>query len=226
MACRVLLVEDDPRLATSVVQYLELQGMSCDHSLSAEHARQLLLQSAYDVLVSDVNLPRQSGFSLCEQLRRQGLDLPFLLLTSRSSLDDKEEGFAAGADDYLVKPFALRELSLRVQALSKRKSTQTSVIELVDLQLRVDVAERRVYREDRAIDLSNSCWQLLLALVRAYPHPVAHRDLEFLLWGDTPPDSDGLKVHMHHLRQRLDKPFARPLIHNRRGFGFVLSVAS
>jgi len=223
MGCRILLIEDDTRLASSVVQYMELHGIYCDHCLDGEQARQLLIQGSYDVLVSDINMPRVTGFDLCAELRRIGIDIPLIMVSSRASLDDKSKGFEAGADDYLVKPFELKELLLRINALSKRKSGQSQILNIEPLGLMMDFSQHKVARNGHEVVLSKSAWLLLAALARAWPNPVSKTDLEFLLWGDSTPDSDGLKVHMHYLRQRLDQPFETPIVKTVRGFGFVLA---
>lgn len=224
MSCRVLLIEDDIRLASSVVQYMELNGLYCDHCLDGEQAKYLLQKNTYDVLVSDVNMPRISGFDLCIQLRQTGVDVPLIMVSSRASLEDKVKGFEVGADDYLVKPFELKELLIRINALSKRKSGQSQVLTIAPLGLAIDFSQHKVTREGMDIPLSKTAWLLMVALGRAWPNPVRKEDLEFLLWGEDVPDSDGLKVHIHYLRQRLDQPFAKPIVQTVRGYGFVLAL--
>jgi DNA-binding response OmpR family regulator len=224
MKSRVLLIEDDIRLASGIVQYLELNDILCDHSIDGKKAVQLAQQNSYDVFITDITMPHMSGLEFCSYLRNAGFDTPVIMITSLSALDDKEKGFDAGADDYLVKPFALKELLMRVNALSKRKSNQATVIKIDSLGLELDCSRHKVKRNTHEIILSKSSWTLLLALVRAWPNPLSKQDLEFALWGDELRDSDGLKVHIHHLRQRLDQPFAHPLVHAVRGVGFVLAL--
>ena len=224
MKCRALLIEDDIRLASAVVQYFELNAILCDHCCDGEKALNLIAQNSYDVLITDINMPHMSGVALCEQLRKIGCDTPVIMITSLSGLDDKVKGFDAGTDDYLVKPFALKELLIRVNALSKRKSNQTNKFTIADLGLEIDYSQHKLSRNNIDISLSKSSWALLIALIHAWPNPVSKKDLEFALWGDEIPDSDGLKVHIHHLRQRLDRPFAQPLLHAVRGVGFVLAL--
>lgn len=224
MSCRVLLIEDDIRLASSVVQYMELHGLYCDHCLDGEQAKHLVLKNIYDVLVSDVNMPRLSGFDFCAYLRKMGVDVPLIMVTSRTSLDDKVQGFEVGADDYLVKPFELKELLIRIKALSKRKSGQSQSLTIPTLGISIDFSQHKVTREGVDIPLSKTAWMLLAALGRAWPNPVRKEDLEFLLWGEDVPESDGLKVHIHYLRQRLDQPFSQPIVQTVRGYGFVLAL--
>lgn len=223
MNVRVLLVEDDLRLADAVLQYLELNDIICDHCPDGTPALALVESNTYDVIISDVNMARMSGYEFCRALRRLAKDTPFILVTSRSGLEDKVEGFTAGADDYLTKPFELKELLLRVEALVARTRGRLSVIQLDELELVVNTATHTVTRAGIPLELSKSNWQLLLALVGAWPNPVTKQDLEFAIWGDDPPDSNGLKAHIHLLRQRLDKPFDFPLLHAVANFGYVLA---
>mgnify|MGYP000050091686 FL=1 len=174
----------------------------------------------YDVLLLDLNLPRMDGLSVCEKLREQGYDVPILMLTARDQLSDKITGFNAGTDDYLVKPFELDELIVRIQALSRRRSGQVQRLQCDDLIM--DLQTKTVTRSGQSLKLSPTSWQLLEALMRAYPDVVAKQKLEAAVWGDTPPDSDSLKVHMFHLRKAVDAPFEKNLIHTIPGHGFAL----
>ncbi len=225
MKNRVLLIEDDPGLASGIVRYLELNDVICDHCYDGVQGLRHLDDNVYDVVVTDVNMPRMNGYELCRMLRSKGSDLPILMLTSRNHIDDKTEGFESGADDYLIKPFEQKELLLRISALSNRKSAKSKSLSINELGIEVDLLKREVIREGQVIELPKSNWIILEKLVQAWPNPVSKADLEYALWGDSPPDSNGLKVQVHHLRRRFDKPFARPLIHSVPGFGFVLKQA-
>jgi DNA-binding response OmpR family regulator len=218
----MLLVEDDMRLASAVLQYLELHDIICDHCPDGNPALALVEKNTYDVIVSDVNMGRMPGFEFCRTLRSLAKDTPFILVTSRTSLDDKIEGFSSGADDYLTKPFELKELHMRIQALVTRARGLLSIIQIEELGLTVNTAIRTVTRNNKVVTLSKSNWQLLLSLANAWPNPVSKQDLEFAIWGEDPPDSNGLKAHIHLLRQRLDKPFDIPFIHAVANFGYVL----
>ena len=123
-AVQVLLVEDDRDLAASVADYLALEKICVDHAYNGQAGLQLVTSNRYDVLLLDLMLPQIDGLRLCEKLRQQGIDIPVLMLTARDTLDDKVAGFRAGTDDYLVKPFAMEELIMRVRALAKRRSGQ------------------------------------------------------------------------------------------------------
>lgn len=216
----LLLVEDDLDLAETIVQFLGLEGMRCDHAGNGVHGLSLVRREHYDVLLLDLNLPRLDGLSLCQRLRADGDDTPVLMLTARDGLDDKIDGFRAGTDDYLVKPFALEELSVRVQALARRRSGQVRRLRCGDLEM--DLAARRVTRAGRSLTLSPIGWRLLETLLRRSPAVVSRQDLEAAIWGDEVPESNSLKVHLHHLRKRIDEPFPTALLRTVPGHGFVL----
>jgi len=144
-----------------------------------------------------------------------------LMLTARDTLADKLEGFNAGADDYLVKPFELEELSARVQALVRRSDpTGKKPLRIGDLEL--DTGKRQVQRAGRPIELNRACLKILTMLMRASPNVVSRKEIEYALWSDMPPGSDVLRSHIYTLRSAIDKPFKRPLIQTVHGIGFKL----
>lgn len=217
-----LLVEDDLDLAATLIDYLALEDIQCDHASHGHAALSLLATNPYQVIILDLNLPRMDGIAVCEALRNKGMDTPVIMLTARDTLEDKLQGFNAGTDDYLVKPFALSELVVRLHALSKRRSGQTQKLSLGGLEMRL--AERQVCREQQVIKLSPTGFKLLEVLLRASPAPVSRQELIQAIWGESPPDSNSLKVHMHHLRKQVDGPFEEKLIHTLPGFGFTASL--
>jgi len=214
----VLLVEDDFDLAETVIDYLAIESISCDYASNGVAGRKLLDDNAYDVVLLDINLPRLDGLTLCQGLRSGGNDTPVLMLTARDRLDDKVAGFKAGTDDYLVKPFELRELVVRIHALARRRSGQVQLLRCADLEM--NLKEDAVTRAGRKIKLSPTAWRILETLLRAAPETVSKQKLIDTVWGDDPPDSNSLKVHMHHLRKAVDESFDRPLIHTIPGRGF------
>jgi len=218
----VLLVEDDRDLAASVADYLALEQIDVDHAYNGQAGLTLGRSGHYDVLLLDLMLPRMDGLTLCEKLREQGIDTPVLMLTARDTLDDKVAGFRAGTDDYLVKPFAMEELIVRIQALAKRRSGQMRKLQVADLTL--DLSARQAERAGQALKLTPSGWTLLETLMRSSPSVLSKRELEQALWPDDAPDSNALKVHLYHLRQQVDKPFDQALIHTLPGQGFVLKT--
>jgi DNA-binding response OmpR family regulator len=216
----VLLVEDDLDLADTVVQYLEIEGICCVHGANGMAGLQLAKEGGYQVLLLDINLPRLDGLSLCEQLRASGDDTPILMLTARDGLDDKLAGFEAGTDDYLVKPFALQELVVRLNALARRRSGQVRKLSCLDLEM--NLRDKTVTRNSINVKLSPIGWRLLETLLRASPDVVSRQELEEAVWQDDLPDSNSLKVHIFHLRKAIDVPFSTPLLQTITGHGFAL----
>jgi len=220
MGINVLLVEDDNDLAATVVDYLELEGISCDHAANGVHGLSLIEANNYQVILLDLNLPRMDGLSVCEHVRAQSNDTPILMLTARDSLNDKVAGFDAGTDDYLVKPFEIEELLIRVIALSKRRSGQVSNLTFGKLSLALK--ERNAFYTNHPIKVTPITFKLLEQLMRNAERPVARAVLMQAVWGEDQPDSNSLKVHIHHLRKQLEKVNADLSINVEPGFGFIL----
>lgn len=216
----VLLVEDDRDLAASVADYLALEQVGCDHAYNGQAGLTLATDNHYDVILLDLMLPRMGGLEVCQRLRGLGIDTPILMLTARDTLDDKVAGFNVGTDDYLVKPFAMLELIVRIQALAKRRSGQARKLQVADLIMDLDA--RSVSRDGITLKLSPSGFTLLETLMRKSPAVVSRDQLERALWPDDIPESNSLKVHIHHLRQQVDKPFAKALINTLKGQGIVI----
>lgn len=215
-----ILVEDDRDIAAAVVDYLATEGISCDYTTNGAACLELIRSQSYDVVILDINLPRMSGYTVCKVLRKEGLDVPILMLTARDTLDDKLEGFVSGTDDYLVKPFAMVELVARTRALAGRRSSQSVLLKVSDVVL--DVKRRQAIRGDQVLQLSPKGLALMETLMRASPEPVDRRRLVDAAWGADLPDSNSLNVHMHGLRKVLDQPGKPTLLHTVAGFGYVL----
>lgn len=221
----LLLVEDHRQLAQSVVEFLEQQGASVDYAGDARLARELLREQHYDLILLDIMLPGEDGYSLCQYLRKDlTLTTPVIFLTARDHLDDKLEGFARGGDDYLVKPFALPELLARVQAQVRRNRGEVAphVLQVSDLEL--DPSRQEVRREGKVLKLSPTAFRILRILMRESPKVVSRDQLEQELWGDLVPDSDALRSHLYNLRKVIDKPFGLPLLETLPGVGFAVRV--
>lgn len=217
---QLLLVEDDIDLATAIIDYLELEDIYCDHAANGVSGFSLIQNNKYDAIILDLNLPKMSGLKVCEAMRSGGIDTPVLMLTARDTLEDKLTGFAKGADDYLIKPFAMEELIVRTQVLSRRRSGQINKLTVADLELNVD--EKTVQRNANPLKLSPIEFKILDALMRASPNPISREKLIHSVWGDDKPDSNSLKVHMFKLRKVVDSEYENKLIHTLVGRGFVL----
>ncbi|MBU2883603.1 response regulator transcription factor [Psychrosphaera sp. B3R10] len=225
MNLRVLFVEDDKNLAISIVHYLELNSIVCDYCSDGNLALNLLKTNKYDVIISDVNMPEMDGYTFCSKVREQGYDVPLMMLTALTEIDDKLTGFDSGADDYLTKPFEMKELLARIFSLAKRRSGNMKLLKIKELGLELNLDNHIAFRDNIKLNLPPSCWIILETLARAYPKPVKKSDIEFAIWGDELPDSNSLKVHIHGLRKNLDKPFESPILHIITGFGFELRPA-
>ncbi|EOC1794950.1 response regulator transcription factor [Vibrio fluvialis] len=217
---KALLVEDDIDLATALIDYMSLEEIECDFAADGQVGYNLIMANRYDVIVLDLNLPKIEGLVVCERIRERGIETPVLMLTARDTLDDKLQGFSHGADDYLVKPFAMEELMVRIQVLAKRRSGQVSKLRVADLEL--DMAQRKVTRAGQEIKLSPIAIKILELLMREYPSGVSREKIALNVWGDEQPDSNSLKVHMFNLRKHIDKEGLEPLIHTLPGYGFAI----
>ncbi|MFC0682587.1 response regulator transcription factor [Lysobacter korlensis] len=216
---RVLLVEDDLDVAAGLGAFLEPRGVSVDFAYTAREARSLVSHATFDVLVLDVQLPDGNGVALCRELKDRGLRSPVLFLTARGALEDKLRGFDAGGIDYMVKPFAPTELLARIKALAHHiPAAGGFAIRAGDFSL--DPQAALVTGPGGALALNATAVLVLRRLMEASPGAVAREDLNALLWGDTPPASDPLRMHIYELRQGLAGAFGSPLIETVRGFGY------
>ena len=219
----VLLVEDHRQLAQTVVEFLEQEGALVDYASDTTLARTLVQEHHYDILVLDVMLPGEDGYSFCQYLRKElALDTPVIFMTARDQLDDKLEGFARGGDDYIVKPFALPELVARVQALVRRERREVAPNLLTVADLQLDPARQEVRRDGQILKLSPTAFRILRILMRESPKVVSREQLEHELWGDLVPDSDALRSHLYNLRKAVDKPFEHALLETLPGVGFSI----
>lgn len=220
----ILLVEDNRGIAEMVGEFLERRGFSVDYASDGVTGLHLAVTNSYDVVVLDLMLPGMDGLDVCRKLRHDAKKAtPVLMLTARDTLDDKLVGLDAGADDYLVKPFEIRELEARVRALIRRDRRQvsTEVLRVADLVL--DTATLRATRSGRDLVLSPIGIRLLTILMRESPRVVSRRDIEREVWGDLLPDSDTLRSHLYNLRKVIDKPFDKPLLHTIHSAGYRLT---
>ena len=220
---RLLLIEDDSDLAENVIDYFEMQGWSVDYAITGEAGLQFAQENHYDALVLDINLPGINGFEVCRLLRQKlRLNMPVIMLTVRTMLNDKLDGFESGTDDYLPKPFELAELKVRLEAAVRR--TKHSVAEVFEVGgLSLDPENGCVMRGGKIIDLPGVCFTILRKLMEAHPGIVSKEELEYAIWKDQPPQTNALKAHFYTLRQLVDKPFEKELLHTVRGRGYKIA---
>ena len=217
---RLLIVEDDTALASSIIEWFELDGHSCDFAADGRAALALMSHADFDVVLLDVSLPHIDGLEVARRMRQLGNTTPILMLTARDAIEDRVTGLDAGADDYVIKPFALVEVAARVRVLSRRRTGEVQRLSVGSLELLIN--EHRVRREGREIALSPIGWRLLETLARASPATVDRGTLSFAVWGDEPPQAENLKVQMFKLRKVVDKPFNTSIIETVKGLGYRL----
>jgi DNA-binding response OmpR family regulator len=219
----LLIVEDNPDIVANLFAYFEPLGHTLDIARSGDAGLQSASRNSYDAIILDLTMPGMDGLELCRRLREQyRIATPVLMLTARDTEQDKLAGFQAGADDYLVKPYSLRELDARLKALLRRARNELVqyVLRLDDLEL--DTGTGQATRAGKPLALTPTGYKILLALLRHAPKLLSREALEREVWGDHPPESDALRTHIHALRQALDKPFERPMLLTRPGAGYRL----
>jgi len=222
---KILIVEDQADLAANIWDYFSRRGYVVDHAADGVAGLRMALSGNYDSIILDLGLPRLDGLVLCRRLRDSGHGVPVIMLTARDTLDDKLKGFAEGADDYLVKPFALRELEARIRVLSRRGKADTdSPMALYGLQF--DARALIATREGKTIVLTRMQASILDCLMRNAPGVVDKQRLLRVIWGGDAGDSAALHTHIYALRALIDKPFAHPLIHSAHGIGYRLGEKS
>ena len=216
----VLVIEDQHDIAANIWDFLERRGHAVDHCADGGSGLARALKGGFDAIVLDLGLPRLDGLALCRRLREAGHGVPVLMLTARDTLEDKLRGFAEGADDYLVKPFALRELEARLLALHRR--THPPDHALACGPLRYDPQTRTACRDGRAIPLTRLQGALLQLLLQQCPRIVPHARLIAAGWGEHGADLAALQTQIYELRAQIDRPFCAPLLHAVRGVGYRL----
>ncbi|WP_275099135.1 response regulator transcription factor [Sedimenticola hydrogenitrophicus] len=219
----LLLIEDNPDLVENLCEFLESTGHTVDIAYNGITGLGFAIENSYDVIILDLMLPGLDGLEVCAWLRREGRDTPVLMLTARDTLHNKLEGFASGADDYLVKPFALPELGARVGALARRARREITQQRLIVADLQYDPDTLRVERAGRRIELAPIPLKILALLMRRSPGVVRREEIEREIWGDDPPDSDTLRAHLHALRTAIDRGFESTLLHTIRGMGYRIA---
>jgi len=219
---RILLVEDDRSVAAFIQRGLEEEGYAVDVLHDGADAGMQAQSVGYDAAVLDLMLPTRSGFQVLRDIRARKANLPVIMLTAKGSLEDRVTGLDSGADDYMIKPFALAELSARLRALLRRGKPHETQLRVADLE--VDVAQRLVSRDGRRIDLKPKEYALLEYLMRNSDHPVTKSLIIEHVW-DSHFDSisNVVEVLINSLRNKIDRGSSVPLIHTVRGVGYMLT---
>jgi two-component system, OmpR family, copper resistance phosphate regulon response regulator CusR len=219
---RILVVEDDPEMLRTAVAYLRRTGFAVDPAGDGATALRLIRLNAYDVVVLDLRLPDASGFDICRQLRASGVESRILMATARDGVEDRVLGLDLGADDYLVKPYAMAELAARVRALLRRPAASVGSV-LTAGDLRLDTQSRTAHRAGRAIELTTKEFSVLEYLMRHVGNVVTREEISAHAWDDNyDPFSNVIDVYVSRLRRKIDRADDAPLLATIRGAGYRL----
>jgi len=223
---KILLIEDHAELAIQLGEFLGSLGWNIDFSSTGKQGISLALDNEYDLIILDLNLPDIDGIHVCKEIKSKSkFNVPVLMLTARDSFADKVKGFDFGADEYLTKPYDLRELALRCKVLTRRQELyQSNKMSLGDLSL--DLNENRAFRHDKEVILNKTSFAILLMLAKAYPNPVSKSRIIHEIWGDTPPETNSLKSHVYNVRAVIDKPFSKNIVKTIVSVGYKLEFES
>ena len=222
----ILVIEDEQRVAELLQSGLEENGYQVSVAMDGIQGLSLFLKNKFDLVLSDIILPKMGGFELCKEIRKNDREIPILMLTALGSTDDKLEGFDAGADDYLTKPFDFRELLARIAVLLKRKVNEppTEPEEIVYADVRINPKTQTVYREDKLIKLTPKEYDLLLYMVQNPERIITRKEITQNVWHtDFDPGTNFIDVYINYLRKKLDRDFDLKLIHTRTGVGFIFT---
>ncbi|MBA5683193.1 response regulator transcription factor [Photobacterium damselae subsp. damselae] len=221
---KVLIVDDNHNIAETIADYLELEGMTIDCAYHGEAALNLVKENHYDVIIMDIMMPKLDGINAVKKLREeQFCNTPILFLTAKDQLEDKIAAFKAGGDDYLLKPFAMEELCLRLYALSNRGPRQ-DIGELKFADIIINTRTDEVKRAETEIKLSRIQLKILKLLMRQAPSIVSRQEVIESIWGDETPSSDALRSHIYGLRNALDKGFETSRLETIHGQGYRIKA--
>jgi DNA-binding response OmpR family regulator len=220
---RVLVVEDDSRIAAFVAKGLRENSYAVDVAVDGDEATYMAAINSYDLFILDVNLPGKDGFEVCSELRRNGNQKPILMLTARDAVEDLISGLDIGADDYLTKPFEFGELLARLRALLRRHKEVRSRGIIID-DLEIDTVSQSVRRGGKQIVLTAKEYSLIEFFALNKGKVLSREEISEHVWDDSfDPFSNLIEVYIRRLRNKLDDGYAVQLIHTRRGFGYVLN---
>ncbi|WP_305403497.1 response regulator transcription factor [Photobacterium leiognathi] len=221
---KILIVDDNYQIVETISDYLELENNIVDCAYHGEGALKLIEDNHYDVIIMDIMMPKIDGISAVEKIRADLLcGTPILFLSAKDTLDDKIAAFKAGGDDYLLKPFAMEELCLRIQALANRgQRKDIGILSFADIQINNQTDEVR--RDDQVIKLSRIQLKILKLLIRQAPNIVTRQQIMETIWGDESPCSDALRSHIYGLRNAIDKGFSESQLETIHGQGYRIKA--
>jgi len=222
---KILLVEDEQKIANTLKFGLSENGFAVDIAFDGRSGLSRFEKYSYDLIVLDINLPVMNGYELCKQIRMKNSQVPVIMLTALTALKDKIEGYDAGADDYLVKPFEFRELVMKIRVLLKRSINHAvaagNLLSAADLQMNLD--SKQVSRNGSTISLTAKEFQLLEYLLRNKNRVVSRADIAINVWDiDFDTNTNVIDVYINYVRNKVDKPFDQKLIQTQVGMGYIL----
>jgi DNA-binding response OmpR family regulator len=225
----ILIVEDDHTLNNNIREAITSDGFSSAEAYDGLIADKILRKEQFDCVIMDINLPGKNGYDLCRDFRSYNAQTPVLMLTAFSELEDKVKGFDSGADDYLTKPFYMRELLLRLHSLTRRNKSQTGNNtddeQTVAGDIVIHKSRKRVYRQGQEISLTPREYQILQRLSESAGEVVSKKELVREIWGQTfDANTNTIEVYINFLRNKLDKPFGKNTIRTRVGYGYYLET--
>lgn len=227
---KILFVEDEPKFGASVRKELLEQGFEVDLAYDGRTGESMFKSAQYDLVLLDINLPHINGLELCRLFREANREVPILMLTALGELEDKMEAFSSGADDYLVKPFHLRELLARIKVFMKRRQLNKQFEEILRVSdLEIDFAAKSVSRAGTVINLTAKEFSLLGLLARSRGRVLSKNEIAEKVWEmalDTSTSMNTIEVYISFLRNKIDKNFEPKLIHTKQGFGYFLKPLS
>ena len=220
---RILIVEDNEDVRRNIVEFLELKKFKTDNTDDGLKALGLTLVNSYDLILLDVMIPGLDGISVCEQLKKRMDSTPIIFLSAKDTVEDRINGLTVGADDYIVKPFSLSELLLRINAVLRRTKKELSPFLMIG-PLKLNAETKQVFRDGKEIRVNPTGFKILQFLMSKSPNIVSREELEKEIWGFNRVASDALRAQIHLLLQLVDKPFEKHLIHTRQGFGWSIKA--
>ena len=223
---KILVVEDEQRVAELLKTGLEENGYDVSVAVDGAQGLSLFFKEKFDIIVSDIILPKMGGFDMCKEIREEDSNIPILMLTALGSTDDKLEGFDSGADDYLTKPFDFRELLARIAVLLKRKvkEPENEITEFSYADVKILTKTHAVYRAGNAVKLTPKEYDLLLYMVKNPERIITRKEITKNVWHtDFDPGTNFIDVYINYLRKKIDKDYPVKLIHTCTGVGFLFS---
>jgi two-component system copper resistance phosphate regulon response regulator CusR len=224
---RILVIEDERRVASFIRKGLEEDGFLVEVAYDGLIGKKMALASAFELIILDINLPQLNGYEVCKEIRNHNSSIPIIMLTALGTMDDKLEGFDAGADDYIVKPFEFKELLARVRVVLKRSGTgapSNNILKLADLEMNMDA--KTVFRSGQQIELTAKEFQLLEFLLRNKNKVVSRSEIAEKVWEITfDSGTNIIDVYVSFLRNKIDKNYTPKLIHTHVGMGYIIKEA-